>query len=58
MPGSSGSPCFNARLELIGLHHAGDVAAQPTYNIAIPVRAIVDHLAADLAGPAILRRPE
>lgn len=50
-PGSSGSPCLNARLELIGLHHAGDPnfdpAHKPTYNSAIPIRAILDHLAGD-----------
>jgi hypothetical protein len=47
-PGSSGSPCFNARLELIGLHHAGDPnfapEHKPEYNSAIPIRAILDHL--------------
>jgi hypothetical protein len=46
--GSSGSPCFNARLELVGLHHAGDPnfapMHTPEYNSAIPIRAILEHL--------------
>ena len=57
MPGSSGSPCFNARLELVGLHHAGDTAVVPAYNVAIPIRAITDFLAADPDIPPILQRP-
>ena len=35
--GSSGSPCLNAELDLIGLHHAADPAAEPTYNQAVPL---------------------
>jgi hypothetical protein len=50
-PGSSGSPCFNARLELVGLHHAGDPnfdpAHKPEYNSAISIRAILDHLGSE-----------
>jgi hypothetical protein len=46
--GSSGSPCLNASLELVGLHHAGDPNFEPdhkpAYNSAIPVRAILDYL--------------
>ena len=42
--GSSGSPCFNAALELVALHHAGDpdcrVDYRPTYNAAIPIGSI------------------
>jgi hypothetical protein len=50
-PGSSGSPCLNAMLELVGMHHAGDPnfdrAHKPAYNSAIPIKAILDDLAGD-----------
>jgi V8-like Glu-specific endopeptidase len=49
MPGSSGSPCFNANLELVALHHAGDPTVpweQPEWNQAIPVQNIVADLIA------------
>jgi hypothetical protein len=42
--GSSGSPCFNAKLELIALHHAGGrdwpAAKDLLYNQGIPVGKI------------------
>jgi V8-like Glu-specific endopeptidase len=38
--GSSGSPCFNADLELVALHHARDPAYPPQWNQAIPFSAI------------------
>lgn len=34
--GSSGSPCFNADLQLVALHHARDPADPPKWNQAIP----------------------
>lgn len=34
--GSSGSPCFNADLQLVALHHAHDAAYPPKWNQAIP----------------------
>lgn len=47
--GSSGSPCFDAQWNLIGLHHAGDPNFapdhKPTFNEAIPFPAILQLLA-------------
>lgn len=43
--GSSGSPCFNERLELLALHHSGDPNFDrlytPKYNQGVPFAAIV-----------------
>lgn len=47
--GSSGSPCFNAKLELVALHHAGDllydgVIGAPAQNQAVPLEPILARL--------------
>ena len=34
--GSSGSPCLNANLQLVALHHAHDPAYPPQWNQAVP----------------------
>jgi hypothetical protein len=47
--GSSGSPCFGAGWELIGLHHSGDPRVRPTYNQGIPITRIRDRLLRDPA---------
>ena len=43
--GSSGSPCFDANLAMVALHHAGDpdygTGHAPTYNQAIPLGRIL-----------------
>ena len=48
LPGSSGSPCCNADLELVALHHAGDPkdwgSYKGQYNQAIPISLIVADL--------------
>lgn len=45
LPGSSGSPCFDAKLNLVALHHLGDPsydpAHRPEYNQGIPMHRIV-----------------
>lgn len=38
--GSSGSPCFNADLQLVALHHAHDTQRPPRWNQAVPFEAI------------------
>jgi hypothetical protein len=46
--GSSGSPCFNADLEFVALHHAGDPVTdwdKPKWNQAIPIGRLVADLA-------------
>jgi hypothetical protein len=42
-PGSSGSPCLSAELDPIGLHHAAEPGARPTYNQAVPIWLIARH---------------
>lgn len=45
--GSSGSPCFNANMEMVALHHAGDPRQRwerPAWNQAIPIRNIIADL--------------
>jgi hypothetical protein len=45
--GSSGSPCLDAKLDFVALHHVGDPITawqKPSYNQAIPVQKIVDDL--------------
>jgi hypothetical protein len=48
LPGSSGSPCCTASLDLVALHHAGDPRDWPDYkgeyNQAIPIGLIVKDL--------------
>jgi hypothetical protein len=45
LPGSSGSPCLDAQLRLVALHHSRDPADPPRFNEGIPIRAIVAALA-------------
>lgn len=40
LPGSSGSPCFDAQLRLVALHHSRDPHTPPQYNEGIPVEKI------------------
>jgi hypothetical protein len=53
--GSSGSPCLDADLQLVALHHAHDPAYPPDWNQAIPLAAIQkvwrDHGVVIASGP-------
>jgi hypothetical protein len=42
--GSSGSPCFNTRWELVALHHGGEPGTRATYNEGIPISTLRAHL--------------
>lgn len=44
LPGSSGSPCFDASFRLIALHHASQNTVQASYNEGIPIAAILELL--------------
>jgi len=52
--GSSGSPCFDADWNLIGLHHSGDIRVRPTYNQGIPITLIRDQLTNNPASKKLL----
>lgn len=39
--GSSGSPCFDANLELLAIHHLGDTADRPKFNEGVPLASIL-----------------
>jgi hypothetical protein len=43
-PGSSGSPVFNLRWELVALHHSGNPEHDARYNQGIPLDTIRDNL--------------
>lgn len=44
--GSSGAPCFDAKLDLVGIHHAGDpdTGQLAKYNQGVPIDKIVPNL--------------
>jgi hypothetical protein len=49
--GSSGSPCMNAKVELVALHNSGDplydgAIGRPETNRAVPIGPILNHLEA------------
>jgi V8-like Glu-specific endopeptidase len=43
-PGSSGSPCFDQKWNLVALHHSGDPNWAPTWNEGIPITLIHEHI--------------
>jgi hypothetical protein len=56
LQGSSGSPCFDAGLEFVALHHAGDPVydwERPAWNQAIPIQ----NIGTDLAARGIVLEP-
>ena len=53
MHGSSGSPLFNEKFELIGLHNMGDPRYIPKFNQGININAILNDLNAKNYMPTI-----